>query len=247
MIMKNIQRASALLVGPGLGMEETTGEFVEKLLGEQFSSKKNTVHMGFTHDAVKTEAGQSEKMPPLVVDADGLKLLAQIPDWHKKLPPVTVLTPHPGEMSILAGCTKDEIQKDREGVAAKYAKEWGHVVALKGAFTVIAAPDGRIAVLPFATAALARAGTGDVLAGLIVGLRAQGVEAFEAAAAGAWIHAQAGLTALEEVGSAASVVAGDVLELCQRCDERITGLSEWMEAKTPLVFEGRLFLLWFSA
>ena len=103
-------------------------------------------------------------------------------------------------MSVLTGLSKDEIQSDREAVAAKFAKQWGHVVVLKGAFTVIAAPDGRIAVLPFASAALARAGTGDVLAGLIVGLRAQGVEAFEAAVAGAWIHAQAGLTGLEEVG-----------------------------------------------
>lgn len=211
-MMNNLQRATALLVGPGLGVEETTGEFVEKLLGEPFSTKKNTIHMGFTQDAVSREAGQSKKMPPLIVDADGLKLLAQIHDWHKKLPPQTVLTPHPGEMSVLTGCSKDEIQKYREAIAAKYAKEWGHVVVLKGAFTVVAAPDGRIALLPFATAALARAGTGDVLAGLIVGLRAQGVEAFEAAAAGAWIHAQAGLIALEEVGSAASVLAGDVLD-----------------------------------
>jgi NAD(P)H-hydrate epimerase len=167
-------------------MEETTKDFLAKLL--------------------------EAKLPPLVVDADGLKLLAQIPDWHKKLPASAVLTPHPGEMSVLTGLSKDEIQSDREAIAAKYAKQWGHVVVLKGAFTVVAAPDGRIAVLPFASSALARAGTGDVLAGLIVGLRAQGVEAFESAVAGAWIHARAGLSALSEVGSAASVLAGDVLD-----------------------------------
>jgi len=123
-----------------------------------------------------------------------------------------VLTPHPGEMSVLTGLSKDEIQSDREAIAGKFAKQWGHVVVLKGAFTVVAAPDGRIAVLPFASAALARAGTGDVLAGLIVGLRAQGVDAFEAALAGAWIHARAGLAALEVAGSAASVLAGDLLD-----------------------------------
>jgi NAD(P)H-hydrate epimerase len=153
-----------------------------------------------------------EKLPPLVVDADALKLLTQIPDWHQKLPASSVLTPHPGEMSVLTGLSKEAIQKDREGIAAKFAKAWRQVVVLKGAFTVVAVPDGRIAVLPFASAALARAGTGDVLAGIIVGLRAQGVNAFEAAAAGAWIHAMAGLTALDEVGSAASVLAGDVLD-----------------------------------
>ncbi len=186
LLAQNLGRSTALLVGPGLGMKHTTKDFLEKLL--------------------------EAKLPPMVLDADGLKLLARIPDWHKKLPAPAVLTPHPGEMSVLTGLTSEEIQKDREAIAKKYAQEWGHVVVLKGAFTVIAAPDGRIAVIPVATPALARAGTGDVLAGLIAGLRAQGAGAFEAAAAGAWIHAQAGLTALSEVGSAASVLAGDVLD-----------------------------------
>ena len=86
------------------------------------------------------------------------------------------------------------------------------MVVLKGAFTVIAAPDGAATVIPVATPALARAGTGDVLAGLIVGLLAQGLEAYDAAVAGAWIHAQAGLVAAEAYGSTASVLAGDVLE-----------------------------------
>lgn len=186
-VAQNLGRATALLIGPGLGLADTTRGFLAALL-------------------------ELPKMPPLVVDADALKLLAQIPNWYKKLPALTVLTPHPGEMSVLTGLSKDEIQSDRETVAAKFAKQWGHVVVLKGVFTVIAAPDGRIAVLPFASAALARAGTGDVLAGIIVGLRAQGVEAFESAVAGAWIHAQAGLASLEVAGSAASVLAGDVLD-----------------------------------
>ena len=77
---------------------------------------------------------------------------------------------------------------------------------------MVASPDGRTAVIPVATSALARAGTGDVLAGLIVGLRAQGVPAFEAAYAGAWIHAHAGLTAEQVIGNPASVLAGDVLQ-----------------------------------
>jgi ADP-dependent NAD(P)H-hydrate dehydratase / NAD(P)H-hydrate epimerase len=185
-IAKNLDRATALLIGPGFGLEETTKNFISKLL--------------------------DLKLPPLVVDADGLKLFAQIPDRHKKHHAPAILTPHPGEMSALTGLTVKQIQADREGVAAAFAKQSGHVAVLKGAFTVIAAPDGRVAVLPFASAALARAGTGDVLAGLIVGLRAQGVDAFEAAVAGAWIHARAGLTSLEVVGSAASVLAGDLLD-----------------------------------
>ena len=107
---------------------------------------------------------------------------------------------------------KDEIQKDRLATALKYAAEWGHVVVLKGAFTVVAAPDGRATVVPVAHPALARAGSGDVLAGLIVGLRAQGLDAYEAAIAGAWIHAQAGLLAADRVGAAGSVLAGDILD-----------------------------------
>ena len=97
-------------------------------------------------------------------------------------------------------------------MAGRYAKEWGHVVVLKGAFTVIASPDGRMTIIPVATPALARAGTGDVLAGLIVGLRAQGLDAYDAAVAGAFIHAQAGLLAAEILGTTASVLASDVLD-----------------------------------
>ncbi|HEY2981613.1 MAG TPA: ADP/ATP-dependent (S)-NAD(P)H-hydrate dehydratase, partial [Anaerolineales bacterium] len=134
-----------------------------------------------------------------------------ITDWHTLLPPSSILTPHPGEMAALTGLSKEHIQENRQAVAAKFAAQWGHVVVLKGAFTVVAAPDGRTTIIPVASAALARAGTGDVLAGLIVGLRAQGLEAFEAAVAGAWIHARAGLYAAEDLGTTASVLASDVL------------------------------------
>ena len=113
---------------------------------------------------------------------------------------------------MLTGMPVEEIQKDRLPVARKYAQEWGHIIVLKGAFSVIAAPDGRTTTIPIATPALARAGTGDVLAGLITGLRAQGVNAYDAARAGAWIHAQAGILAGEILGSTAAVMAGDVLD-----------------------------------
>jgi NAD(P)H-hydrate epimerase len=86
------------------------------------------------------------------------------------------------------------------------------VVILKGAISVVADPDGRVAVIPIATPALAKAGTGDVLAGIILGLRAQGVPAFEATCTGAWIHGQAGIKAMNKTGSAASVLAGEVAD-----------------------------------
>jgi NAD(P)H-hydrate epimerase len=114
-------------------------------------------------------------------------------------------------MSYLTGLSVANIQSDRMGIARKFSQEWGHVVILKGAFTVVGATDGQGMLVPVASSALARAGSGDVLAGLVVGLRAQGVPAFEAAVAAAWIHAQAGLLAANRIGNTASVLAGDIL------------------------------------
>jgi NAD(P)H-hydrate repair Nnr-like enzyme with NAD(P)H-hydrate dehydratase domain len=211
-LTKSIDHATALLVGPGFGTEDKTKEFVENLLSGKSNPKKQTSHIGFIHGESKDKQEISNELPPMVVDADGLKLLAKISDWHKKLPALTVLTPHPGEMAVLTNLSKDEIQNDREAIASKYAKEWGHVVVLKGAFTVVASPDGKMTIIPVASPALAHAGTGDVLAGLIVGLRAQGLDAYDAAVAGAYIHAQAGLLAAEDLGTTASVMASDVLD-----------------------------------
>ena len=211
-LLKNLERATALLVGPGLGSEDTTKGFVESLLSGKTSVKKPGGRIGFVQASTAASDETASTLPPLVIDADALRHLAKSEGWATRLPALAVLTPHPGEMAALTGLEKDEIQKDRQGTALKYAAEWGHVVVLKGAFTVIAAPDGRSATIPVATSALARAGTGDVLAGLIVGLRAQGVEAYEAAVAGAWVHAQAGLYAAERIGSEAAVMAGDVLD-----------------------------------
>jgi ADP-dependent NAD(P)H-hydrate dehydratase / NAD(P)H-hydrate epimerase len=183
--LNNIQRATAFLLGPGIGSHTTTRKFIEAII-----------------PAVKL---------PTVVDADGLRHLAQIPDWHKKIFPNAILTPHLGEMSALTGLPKEEIQANKNEVALKYAKEWGHIVVLKGAFTVIASPSGQMTVIPVATPALARAGTGDVLAGLIVGLLAQRLDPYSAAVAGAFIHAEAGLIAAEDLGTTVSVLASDVL------------------------------------
>ncbi|HJS20032.1 MAG TPA: NAD(P)H-hydrate dehydratase, partial [Anaerolineales bacterium] len=211
-LAKNFERASALLIGPGFGTENSTREFVENLLEGKFSTKKTSQRIGFVYKESEKAESNNSKLPPMVVDADGLKLLAQIKEWDRKIPAPAILTPHPGEMSVLTGLSTEVIQESRQEIASQYAKTWGHVVVLKGAFTVVAAPDGRLMVIPVASPALARAGTGDVLAGLIVGLRAQGLEAYEAAVAGAWIHAQAGLYAADDLGTTASVLAGDVLD-----------------------------------
>lgn len=187
LIRTNLERVNTLLIGPGFGQQPGTAEFIRALFSRP--------------------AG----LPPCVVDADGLRLLAKTSGWHKLLPPDSILTPHPGEMSALTGLRVDEIQADRLATAQKFACRWGHTVVLKGAFSVVASPDGRAHVIPVATAALARAGSGDLLAGMIAGLRAQGVASYEAAVSAAWIHGQAGLTAEKTFGHSASVLAGDVL------------------------------------
>ena len=210
-LAKNFERASALLIGPGFGTENSTREFIENVLEGKYSVKKNTQRIGFVHQEKEKAEENQTRLPPMVLDADALKLLAQIKDWHTKIPAPAILTPHPGEMAVLTDLSKEAIQESRQEIASQYAKTWGHVVVLKGAFTVVASPDGRTTVIPVASPALARAGTGDVLAGLIVGLRAQGLDAYEAAVAGAWIHAQAGLYAADDLGTTASVLAGDVL------------------------------------
>ncbi len=207
-----VERATAVLIGPGLGTEDTTKEFVADLLSAASGGKAAAARIGFLQSDRGNQKDSDSHWPPVVFDADGLRLISKIKDWHRLLPPLSVLTPHPGEMAVLTGLDKDEIQRSRQSVAGKYSKEWGHVVVLKGAFTIVAAPDGRTAIIPVASAALARAGTGDVLAGLIVGLRAQGVAAYEAAVAGAWLHAQAGLYAASALGTTTSVLAGDLLE-----------------------------------
>jgi NAD(P)H-hydrate epimerase len=212
-LAKRLERVSVLLWGPGFGLEDATAGFVRRLV-ERKETRTHGRGMGFVNpgaDQAQPESG--DRLPPMVIDADGLKLLARIEGWPEKLPGEAVLTPHPGEMSILTGKPVEEVQASRLETARRFAEEWKHVVVLKGAMTVIAAPDGRVRVIPVATTALAHAGTGDVLAGMIAGLRAQGMPPFEAASAGAWIHAQTGLLAAEQLGHEASVMASDLLDI----------------------------------
>jgi len=207
----------ALLLGPGLGRERETVAFVEALLGGAGGRR----HLGF----VGTEENEAPPpmLPPLVVDADGLNILAEMADWPKRLPPGSILTPHPGEMARLMGCAVADVQAGRVAVAQAQAAAWGQVIVLKGAYTVVAAPDGRTGIEPFANPGLATAGTGDVLAGTIVALRAQGLGPFEAATAGAYLHGLAGELARAEMGEA-GMVAGDTLTHLPQAWQRVARL-----------------------
>ncbi|MBK9714883.1 MAG: NAD(P)H-hydrate dehydratase [Kouleothrix sp.] len=207
--LKHLDGYQALLVGPGLGREDSTRKFLERLLGVELP--KHRGHIGFRIGPVAEQPAEQPRpeLPPTVIDADGLTLLSQIEGWWERLPRGRcVLTPHPGEMKRLLAA--DQLDGDDVKVAEQAAKAWGQIVVLKGATTVVADPEGRSAVNDGGNAALATAGTGDVLAGAIAGLLAQGLAPFDAAALGVYLHSAAGRLVRDDLGDMGTI-ASDLL------------------------------------
>ena len=221
-VLDEAAKCKALLVGPGVGQAPETREMLRTLLLS------------------------GEPLPPTVIDADGLNFLAQEDGWWNGLSGPAVLTPHPGEMARLTGLSTVEVQADRTAVALEAAERWGCVVVLKGAYTVVAqsvrgtlrqaqgerigevgriGEGGRIggaaAVSPFANPALASAGTGDVLAGAVAGLLAQGLDPMDAAALGVYLHSAAAEIAAP--GGRAGLLASDLLPAIPRAIAALTG------------------------
>ncbi len=214
-LRERIADYDAILIGCGLTQEQPAAAFLEEFLLHEPTEHRRRAHIGFIRPAAgEEEAGKQVEettLPPVVIDADGLNNLAKIDGWWKNLrAEQAILTPHPGEMARLRGTEIAEVQADRIKAARAAAEEWGQVVVLKGAYSLIAAPDGRVTINPFAEPALATAGTGDVLAGAIVGMLAQGLTAYDAAVVGCYLHGLAGQLVGAELGSA-GVVAGDLL------------------------------------
>ena len=170
LLLDAIQTADALAIGCGLGLAPATGELVANLLNEAALADLQGV----------------------VVDADALNHLAERDSWQRSAPANLVLTPHPGEMSRLTDIPTEDLQAQRLTLARDRAAEWNATVVLKGANTVVTAPDGRAAVSQAAEPALATAGTGDVLTGAIGALLAQGSSPFNAAQLAVYLHAEAG-------------------------------------------------------
>jgi hydroxyethylthiazole kinase-like uncharacterized protein yjeF len=183
-VLRQLSAAEAGVIGPGLGRDRSTWRLILDL----------ALHATC----------------PLVLDADALNALADSARKKTRLGKNRVLTPHPGEMSRLIGKTTEAIAADRVGAARKAAKEWGAVVVLKGAHTVVAHPDGRISEDPHEVPALASGGTGDVLAGLIGALVAQGSDPFAAAVTGVYVHAAAGRRISQRLGDS-GLLASDLL------------------------------------
>ena len=158
--------ASVVLIGPGLGRQEDSMEAVRELIQ--------------TMDR------------PLVLDADALFALVGHMEILAGADALAVLTPHPGEMARLTGLSVRQIQSDRIGVARRSAMEWGNIVVLKGSRTIVAFPDGEIYINPTGNSGMATGGMGDVLAGIIASLIAQGLSSHDAAVLGVYLHGLAG-------------------------------------------------------
>jgi hydroxyethylthiazole kinase-like uncharacterized protein yjeF len=183
-ILRQLEAAQVGIIGPGLGRDNSTWRLVVDL-------------------AMRARC-------PLVIDADGLNALADAPRAKGNLGKDRVLTPHPGELSRMTGETAEAINADRPAAAREAAREWGAIVVLKGAHTVVADPEGRVSEDPHEVPALASGGTGDVLSGIIGGLIAQGSEPFIAAVTGVYVHAAAGRRIAERLGDS-GLLAGDLL------------------------------------
>jgi hydroxyethylthiazole kinase-like uncharacterized protein yjeF len=167
---------------------------------------------------------------PCVLDADALNALAGEAGVLRKLKAPAVITPHPGEMARLMGTTPKDIQDDRMGSAVKAAAAWKVVALLKGARTVIAAPDGAVYINPTGNPGMATGGSGDVLTGIIASLIAQGLKPVRAAAAGAYLHGLAGDQAAREKGMM-GLIASDIISALPAVTRELTGSYHKKEPK----------------
>jgi NAD(P)H-hydrate epimerase len=193
-ILNLATNVNAAIIGPGIGRHRETGQLLRDLL------TKLTV--------------------PMVVDADALNLLGGQLDIFRAAKAPVVITPHPGEAAWLLKTTINEVEQNRVKVAQQIAEGYNVTVVLKGRFTVIANPQGEIRINPTGNRALATAGTGDVLSGIIGGLIAQRLSTFEAATAGCYLHGLAGERAGRRFGLD-GVMAGDLLPILPRLLRRL--------------------------
>ena len=188
-------RMKAAVVGPGIPTGQGMAELVRRLV--------------------------TELTVPLVVDASALNLLGtEIAAATAKATAPRILTPHPGEMARLCGCSTADVASDRLGFARRLASESRAVVVLKGARTIVAVPDGTAYLNPTANASLGTAGSGDVLAGTIGALLGQGFDACSAACAGVFVHGAAADEAVQALGSG-NLVATDLPDAIARACEAL--------------------------
>ncbi|MGI6145010.1 MAG: NAD(P)H-hydrate dehydratase [Clostridia bacterium] len=195
-IQRILPGKKVIIFGPGLGTDEQIQKLLQTVLQVEI---------------------------PVVLDADGLNVLAQDVSVLKMAKAPLILTPHPGEMARLLETTVESVQKNRVQMAIQAAVNFNAVVVLKGAATVIATPDKQVFINSTGNSALATAGSGDVLAGAIGGFIAQGLAAVDAAILGVYIHGLAGEILAKEKGLR-GVLAGDVVEALPLALKTLEGL-----------------------
>lgn len=179
------QGKEAVVIGPGVSTHPGTWAFVNNFI--------------------------AQCAPPIVVDADGLNILAEdLGPLSDRAPGTAILTPHPGEMARMARISTQEVQMNRDMIARRLASTTKAVVVLKGHDTIVAHPEGELAVNTTGNHGMATGGTGDVLAGLIGGLLAQGMAPWDAARLGVWLHGYAGDCAAAQF-TARAMLARDLL------------------------------------
>ncbi|HET7029257.1 MAG TPA: NAD(P)H-hydrate dehydratase [Candidatus Limnocylindrales bacterium] len=215
----------AIVIGPGLRPGLATTELVRVLLA----------------------APDEGSTAPIVLDAEALRSLATMEEWWSGDRRPSVMTPHAGEFARLRAGSGREPEADgdlgaddaaRAAAARDAATTWGQVLVLKGAKTVIAAPDGRLAVAPFENPALASGGTGDVLAGVIGSLLAQHLAPYDAARLGVYLHGLAGDAVRERLGDS-GLLASDLPDPVALARKRLAALAERRKAGSRLGFGAR--------
>jgi NAD(P)H-hydrate epimerase len=193
---RNINDYSAVLVGPGMTVNEDTKGLVKRIL--------------------------DECRVPLIMDADALNVCSGCTDMIRNASCPVLITPHPGEMAGLLNCSTADVQADRTGKAVSAMEAAGAVVVLKGAGTIIAAEDRGISINMTGNPGMACGGMGDVLAGLVTGLAAQGIDLFDAACTAVYCHGRAGDLAAG-YGSQSGMTAGDVQKMIPHAFREIAG------------------------
>ena len=184
-ITELLQGKSVIAVGPGMGDHKETAVLMSWII--------------------------SAAPAPIIIDADGLNMIARNVEMLGRLKVAAVITPHPGEMARLTGLPASEVQADRIGCARKFAQQYKVIVVLKGSRTVIAAPDGSAYVNPTGNPGMASGGMGDALTGMITGLIAQGLDPLKAAQLGVYVHGLIGDAIAVERGEL-GILATDIIE-----------------------------------
>lgn len=182
--LPDLKSYSAVAAGPGIGTQNETHDVVRQLI-----------------ELIKV---------PLVLDADALNILSQNPAWLKKLPPETILTPHPLEFDRLSGITM-KTEEERFMMAGEFARSYGVILVLKGAYTRIFFPDGIVSFNSTGNPGMATAGSGDVLTGILLGLLCQGYTAREAALLGVFLHGRSADLRVESTAEE-SLLAGEIAD-----------------------------------